>query len=141
LFNETSLHATSRGDLVAFLRSERLGDEACFARSTDGGRTFLPWQRLGFRGHPLHALRLPDDRVLLTYGYRHPPYGIRARILNPECTDASDAPEIILRDDGGTTDLGYPWSVQLDATRVLVTYYFNTPGRVPFIAGTLLVIE
>jgi len=140
-FNETSLHVTPRGDLVAFLRSERLGDEACFARSTDGGRTFQPWQRLGFRGHPLHALRLPDDRVLLTYGYRHPPYGIRARILNPECTDASDAPEIILRDDGGTTDLGYPWSVQLDATRVLVTYYFNTPGRVPFIAGTLLVIE
>jgi sialidase-1 len=140
-FNETSLIETPRGDLVAFLRSEKLEDQACLARSTDGGKTFLPWQRMGFKGHPLHALRLPDDRVFLTYGYRHAPFGIRARILNAECTDFSTAPEIILRDDGTTTDLGYPWAVQLDAHRVLVSYYFKAGGEIQQIAATILVID
>ena len=96
---------------------------------------------MGFQGHPLHALRLPDNRVLLTYGYRHQPYGIRARILNPECTDYRTAPEFVLRDDGGTTDLGYTWSVQLDKKQVLVVYYFNIGNGPRHIAGTILEIE
>lgn len=140
-FNETSIYETPKGDLVAFLRTDGLKDEACLARSTDGGKSFQPWQPMGFRGHPLHALRLPDDRVLLTYGYRHAPQGIRARVLNAECTDYATAPEIILRDDGATFDLGYPWSVQLDAQRVLVTYYFNVAGGIQHIAGTILKIN
>jgi hypothetical protein len=78
---------------------------------------------------------------LLVYGYRHEPYGIRARILNPECTDFATAPEIVLRDDGGTTDIGYPWSVQLDENRVLVVYYYNIENGPRHIAGTILEIE
>lgn len=140
-FNETSLYETPHGDLVAFLRSAKLDDQACIARSTDGGKSFGPWQKMGFQGHPLHALRLPDDRVLLTYGYRHAPLGIRARILNAECTDYATAPEMILRDDGGTSDLGYPWSVQLDVTHVLVVYYFNVGTGIQHIAGTILEID
>lgn len=140
-FNETSIYETPKGDLVAFLRTDELDDHACIARSTDGGKTFQPWQSMGFQGHPLHALRLPDNRVLLVYGYRHAPLGIRARVLNAECTDFATAPEIVLRDDGGTTDLGYPWSVQLDAQHVLVTYYFNKPGGIQHIAGTILALE
>lgn len=141
VFNETSIYETPKGDLVAFLRTGDYKDQACIARSTDGGKSFQPWEGMGFQGHPLHALRLPDNRVLLTYGYRHKPMGIRARILNAECTDYATAPEIILRDDGGNFDLGYPWSVMLDKTHVLVTYYFNQPGRVPYIAGTILIID
>ena len=80
---------------------------------------------MGFQGHPLNALRLPDNRVLLTYGYRHKPHGIRARILNPECKDFDTASEIVLRDDGDNGDIGYTWPVQLDNSRVLVIYYFN----------------
>lgn len=140
-FNETSLYETPRGDLVAFLRSAKLNDAACIARSTDGGKSFEPWKEMGFQGHPLHALRLPDNRVLLTYGYRHAPLGIRARILNAECTDYATAPEIILRDDGGTSDLGYPWSVQLNDREVLVTYYFNVGTGIQHIAGTILELD
>jgi sialidase-1 len=141
VFNETSIYETPKGDLVAFLRTANFGDEACIARSTDGGKSFQKWEKMGFQGHPLHALRLPDNRVLLTYGYRHKPFGIRARILNPECTDFATAPEIVLRDDGGTTDLGYPWAVQLDDTRVLVTYYYNVGNGPQHIAGTILEIN
>lgn len=137
-FNEASVYETPKGDLVAFLRSAGLADQACIARSTDGGKTFGPWQAMGFQGHPLQALRLPDNRVLLAYGYRHKPYGIRARILNAECTDFSTAPEMVLRDDGIGTDIGYPWAVVLDKKRVLITYYFATAEKSQHIAGTII---
>ena len=137
-FNEASVYETPGGDIVAFLRTANMDDQACIARSKDGGRTFEPYQKMGFQGHPLNALQLPDKRVLLTYGYRHPPYGIRARILNPECTDFESAPEIILRDDGGNGDLGYSWPVMMDKRHILVTYYFNRNDGTRHIAGTIL---
>ncbi len=61
-------------------------------------------------------------------------------MLDAECTDFATAPEVVLRDDGGTTDLGYPWSVRLDGDRVLVVYYFNREGGVRHIAGTVVEI-
>lgn len=140
-FNETSVYETPKGDLLAFLRTAGYGDQACIARSTDGGKTFSKWESMGFQGHPLNALRLPDNRVLLTYGYRHRPYGIRARILNAECTDFATAPEIILREDGGSADIGYTWPVMLDKNRVLVVYYFNTDNGTRSIEGTILRIN
>jgi hypothetical protein len=140
-FNETSLYETPKGDLVAFLRTANMS-QPCIARSTDGGKTFQKWELLGFKGHPLNPLRLKDNRVLLTYGYRNQPYGIRAKVLNPECTDFATAPEIILRDDAGTWDLGYTWPVQIDKNRVLVTYYFNdNADGTRYIAGTILEIK
>lgn len=140
-FNETSVYETPKGDLVAFLRTEGLDDQACIVRSTDGGKSFGPWEKMGFQGHPLQALRLPDNRVFLVYGYRHKPYGIRARILNPECTDYETAEEIIIRTDGGSSDIGYPWAVMLDDKQVLVVYYFNIEGGTRHIAGSVLEID
>ena len=139
-FNETSMYETPKGDLIAFLRTANYDDQACIARSTDGGKSFK-WESMGFKGHPTNALRLPDNRVLLTYGYRHQPFGIRARILNAECTDFAASEEFILRDDGGNGDIGYTWPVQLDKNRVLVTYYFNQNDGDRFIAGTIIEIE
>ena len=139
-FNEASIIETPKGNLVGFLRTAKFDDQAVISRSTDGGKTF-EWKSMGFQGHPLNALRLADNRVLLTYGYRHKPYGIRARILNPECTDFATAPEIVLRDDGGTTDIGYTWATQLNNGRVLVIYYFNQENDTRYIAGTILEIE
>ncbi|GAA0877065.1 hypothetical protein GCM10009119_00330 [Algoriphagus jejuensis] len=139
-FNEASIYVTPKGDLVGFLRTAGIDDQAFISRSQDGGKTFN-WESMGFQGHPLNALQLPDGRVLLTYGYRHKPFGIRARILNAECTDFKTAPEFILRDDGGTSDLGYSWPVQLTKDRVLVIYYFNLANGTRHIAGTILEIK
>ena len=140
-FNETSIYETPKGDLIAFLRTANMPEEySCIARSTDGGKSFQ-WKSLGFYGYPLHALKLPDNRILLTYGYRHKPFGIRARILNPECTDFALAPEFVVRDDGGNGDLGYSWSEMLDHNRVLVVYYFNHNNRNRYISGTILEID
>ncbi|MDR1096700.1 MAG: glycoside hydrolase [Tannerella sp.] len=139
-FNETSVYETPKGDLVAFLRTAGMDDQACIARSTDGGKTFK-WESMGFWGHPLNALRLPDSRVLLTYGYRHVPYGIRARILNAECTDYATSEEFVLRDDGGSTDIGYTWPVLLDGNRAMVVYYYNKNDGIRHIAGTIIEIN
>src|SRR5436190_11610425 len=139
-FNETSVYETPKGDLVAFLRTEKFDDHACIARSNDRGKSF-EWQDAGFRGHPHHALQLPDKRVLLVYGYRHKPFGVRARLLNSECTDAASAPEIILRDDGGNGDLGYPWCTMVSETRALVVYYFNREDRTRSISGTFVEVD
>ncbi len=140
-FNEASVIETPGGDIVGFLRTANYGDQAVIARSKDGGKSFA-WQSMGFQGHPANALQLPDGRVLLTYGYRHQPYGIRARILNAECTDWDTAPEFVLRDDGGSTDIGYSWPVQLDDRRVLVVYYFTTENSgLRHIAGTIIEVR
>jgi hypothetical protein len=139
-FNETSLYQTPKGDLVAFIRSENFDDHTVVARSTDNGKTFQPWIDAGFQGHPHYAMRLPDDRVLLVYGYRHAPYGIRARVLDPECS-RFDTREIILRDDGGNGDLGYPWAAMISKERALVVYYFNKEDGIRHIAGSFLALE
>jgi hypothetical protein len=136
-FNETSLYETPAGDLVAFMRTDH-DRHAMVARSRDKGRSFEPWQDTGFRGIPQHLAPLPDGRVLLVYGYRSPPYEIRARVLNPECSDWAEAEEITLRSGAGNRDIGYPWATALDGDRALVVYYFNLADKTRFIAGTIL---
>ncbi len=139
-FNETSLYETPKGDLVAFLRTENFNDHTAIARSTDHGQSFQPWQDAGWQGHPHYALRLPDRRVLLVYGYRHAPFGIRARVLDAECTNFATAEEIVLRDDGGNGDLGYPWATMISKRQALVVYYFNQANGPRYIAGTVVEI-
>jgi hypothetical protein len=140
-FNESSIYETPKGDLVAFMRSENFGDHGGIARSTDHGKSFQKWQDMGFQGHPFYAMQLPDQRVLLVYGYRHPPFGVRARVLNPECTDFATAKEIVLREDGGGSDLGYPWATMISKKEVLVVYYFNIGNSTREIDGTILSLE
>lgn len=140
-FNETSIYETPGGDLVAFIRTANLDDHLVIARSKDRGKSFQAWTDGGFQGHPFHATRLPDNRVLLVYGYRHKPFGIRARVLDPECTNAASAPEIVLRDDGGSVDLGYPWSTMIGRDRALVVYYFNRDDGPRTIEATVLQVE
>jgi sialidase-1 len=137
-FNETSIYETPRGELVAFLRTANANDHLAIARSTDGGKSFQKWQDAGFQGNPFHALRLPDQRVLLVYGYRHPPFGIRARVLDAECTNASTAAELVLRDNGGNSDIGYPWSTMISDRQALIVYYFNQADGPRTIEGTIV---
>jgi hypothetical protein len=63
---ETYVYETSKDDLVVFLRTANMtGGFSCISRSTDGGKLFK-WQSIDFYGYPLHALKLRDNRLLLT---------------------------------------------------------------------------
>lgn len=106
--------------------------------SDDNGETwkFLnkPTDTLG--GNPGHLIRLDDGRLLLTYGYRRPPYGIRAKLSSDDGQTWGE--EIVLRDDGGSWDLGYPRVVQRPDGKVVVAYYFNTDAEAErYIAATI----
>jgi hypothetical protein len=135
---EPSLLGTPSGTLVAFCRTAGLDDRLVTVRSQDGGRTWSPLRVQALRGHPAHPLRLRDGRVLLSYGYRHPPFGIRARLLDPEAESIDDAEELVVRDDGAGTDLGYPWAVELPDGDVLVTYYWCDDQDLRTIVATRL---
>ena len=91
--------------------------------SEDGGATWQFRGRVSDLGAPCHLLLLDDGRVLATYGYRTAPFGIRARLSADE--GRNWGPELILRDDGGSWDLGYAKTVQLDGGDLLSLYYFN----------------
>ena len=104
--------------------------------SHDRGRT---WQarKTGVKGHPPSGLvALGDGRLVLTYGYRHPPYGIRAVISNDEGLTWDTDHVIVLRNDGAGFDLGYPCSMELEDGTILTVYYFTDDESVTHIACT-----
>lgn len=107
-FNETSVHRCPSGKVVAFMRSADAEGWLYTAVSRDEGGTWSPPKREDCWGHPFNAATLPSGNVLLCYGYRREPFGVRARLLSPECEDIGTAPELVLRDDGVQGDLGYP---------------------------------
>lgn len=107
--------------------------------SEDNGQTFChltrPAPDTGRGGNPPVIKRLPDGRIVLVYGARRPPYGIRARISADQGETWSA--EILLRQDGGAPDLGYPRAVVLDDGTLVIVYYFNeTPQGERFIGVT-----
>jgi len=101
--------------------------------STDGGRTWnllkrISYTDLGLRnGNPPSLVRLKDRRLVVTYGFRGVPYGIRAKISSDN--GRSWGPEIILRDDARTWDMGYPRSVVRPDGKVVTIYYYSTAEK------------
>lgn len=139
-FDENTLIATPGGDVVSFI--EPSGDQAgalWVSRSSDSGKTWRFERVKGVRGVPQKAVRLSDGRVLLVYGYRFSPaYGVRARLLDPECRRIAEAEEIVIRDDGAGPDLGYPNAVEIAPGRILVVYYFTNEVSDCHIEGSIL---
>ncbi|MCQ6562359.1 sialidase family protein [Paenibacillus mendelii] len=149
-FHEPNLYETESGKLVLFIRSQKkqpgeghLASPLFTAESTDGGRTWTEPQAWPiYSPSPFHVLRLTNGNVLLNYGYRYKPYGIRAIVLNAECTNIGTAAETVIRDDGLGSDIGYTSAVQLSDGRVLIAYYFyNESDGNRYIAGSLCQVE
>lgn len=110
--------------------------------SVDGGWSWRFVSRVADWGAPTDLIRLRDGRLLAVYGYRVPPFGIRARVSEDDAR--TWGPELVLRDDGGSHDLGYPRVVELADGTAFAAYYFNRAddpvqcdgGGVRHIAGT-----
>ncbi|MHC4648363.1 MAG: sialidase family protein [Planctomycetota bacterium] len=75
-------------------------------------------------GNPADMVRLNDGRVVLVYGYRSQPCGIRAVISRDN--GKTWGKEIHLRDDGRTWDLGYPQMVLRPDGKLVTVYYYTT---------------
>ena len=92
--------------------------------SEDGGQTWGFRSRINDFGAPSSLVCLPDGRLVAIYGYRPMPSGIRAKVSEDE--GKTWGPELIVRDDGGSWDLGYPNAWVTDDGKVGVIYYFNS---------------
>jgi len=92
--------------------------------SDDGGETWDFLSRINDFGAPCNLVILPDGRIVAVYGYRLMPAGIRATVS--EDNGATWGPEIIVRDDGGSWDLGYPNSWYAGDGMIGTLYYFNS---------------
>jgi BNR repeat-like domain len=106
--------------------------------SRDDGRSWTyrsqPAPRTG--SNPPSLLRLRDGRLVLTYGYRLEPYGIRAVISGDD--GRTWGPDIGLREDGGCPDLGYTRTVQRMDGKLVTVYYYNlSSDSERFIAATI----
>ena len=91
--------------------------------SDDGGRSWVFHSRVNDWGAPGDLTRMADGRIACVYGCRMPPYGLRCRISEDE--GATWGRELILRNDGGSCDLGYPRVMECAPGELLTVYYFN----------------
>jgi hypothetical protein len=109
-------------------------------KSTDDGQS---WSLLGEpvpdagEGNPPSLIRLAAGRLCLTYGIRARPFGIFARLSRDGGMSWQD--QIVVRDDGGGRDLGYPRSIQRPDGRIVTIYYFwdEKTGPERYIAASI----
>lgn len=120
-------HAVQAGDgtIVAHVREKKTTSQGRVqytiqSRSRDRGKTWSRAHKVA-DGYPSHLLRLNDGHLLMCYGWRTEPYGVRAKI-SADCGD-SWSEEIVLADDGATWDLGYPSSTQLPNGSIVTVWY------------------
>jgi hypothetical protein len=91
--------------------------------SLDGGRTWRFLSRVNDWGAPGDIVERSDGRLVCVYGYRIPPQGVRYRVS--EDGGRTWGSEVILRDDGGSWDLGYPRVIEHERGKLLTVYYMN----------------
>jgi len=153
-FNEAELLALPNGHVLGMIRvwgSRVTGPlyERGFlwqVVSEDGGMTWSKPRMTPMWGYPPHLLLTRRGEVLCTYGYRRPPYGIRACFSRDLGRTWDAENEVILRWDalpkgpgagrGSIGDLGYPRTVQLRDGTFLTVYYVTLGDFVTHIAAT-----
>lgn len=150
---EPNLFKTASGKLVCFIRTHMVdGGRNVYddgnddmspmhvSYSYDNGNTWTVPEKTKYTSpSPFQAIQLSSGNVLLSYGHRYSPYGIKVVLLDGELENIHTAEEILIRDDGVNHDLGYTSSVQLDNGDILVTYYiFHKNDTRRYIAGTIL---
>ena len=105
------------------------------AASSDGGRTWGWPRKVNVWGYPQQLCGLSDGRLLMAYGYRREPLGIRACLSADQGRTWDMDREIVFRHEGGNVDLGYPYSIELADGSVYTVYYYNDRGGDCYIEG------
>ena len=125
---ETAFLDLDEDNWLAYVRNPQGPSQ--IARSADGGRTWHGWApaldgREGgsrFR-HPGSIARLRNGNVLITYGHRQPPFGVRAIVSRDGGRTFDTDREYVITDSYLHEDCGYPSTVCLaDGTVVTLAY-------------------
>ncbi|MBN1442886.1 MAG: exo-alpha-sialidase, partial [Planctomycetes bacterium] len=119
------LHAveTADGRIVLQIRNHNRNHsgETLQSESSDGGATWSAPRSIAVWGLPSHLLRLKDDRLLMTYGHRRPPFGNQARLSEDHGRTWSEP--LTVSGDGAGGDLGYPSTAQLADGSLITVWY------------------
>jgi len=119
------LHAVEAGDgrILVQIRNHNPSnaDETLQAESTDGGKTWSLPHAIGVWGLPSFLTRLRKGRLLMTYGYRRPPFGNEARFSDDH--GRTWLKPMTISGDGAGGDLGYPSTVELEDGSLLTVWY------------------
>lgn len=120
------------GRLVCLIRTHaRPGrfDNLWFAESGDDGASWSRPVRTRLWGYPADVLQLRDGRVLAVYGYRRPPWGVRA-CLSDDGRTWDPARELTVREGGAAEPgfrqywhVGYPSVAQCADGTVVVAHH------------------
>jgi sialidase-1 len=148
-YNETSLVHLGGSELLAVVRCDLdfVTDESVFISeggvgplmwtiSRDLGLTWEPVRSLGIWGQPGHVMALDSKALLVTYGYRRRPYGVRASLCEFNGDSLIPRKTIILRDDSYGWDCGYPCSTRNSDGTVTSAYYIHHEDRVRHVCVT-----
>ncbi|MBU0477242.1 glycoside hydrolase [bacterium] len=129
-FHEPTLLALPSGKIICMMRTHMKGelDYGYYlfqSESEDRGRTWSVPHKTDMWGHPANMLCLKNGNIFCAYGYRRPPYGIRACLSEDQGKTWNLKDEIVIRSDGKSFDLGYPSCIELPDGRILVVYYYH----------------
>lgn len=126
-YNETGLISLPNGDLLVAMRS---GDQRALlsvSRSVDGGETWIePTPVTHDREHPADLTLLSNGWIILFFGVRHEPFGVGA-LVSKDNGQTWEERRLIVCDDLGDNDLGYPSTVKIGDQ--LVTAYYSAPRK------------
>jgi sialidase-1 len=122
-YHELHMVEVDEGRLVVQIRNHNTNNfyETLQTESSDGGKSWTLPHSIGVWGLPSHLLRLNDNRLLMTYGYRRAPFGNQARVSDDQGRTWSES--LTISDDGVGGDLGYPSTVQLADGSLLSVWY------------------
>jgi len=134
-FEEPTIIQTASGRLLMILRdnaTRRLHQIVSY----DSGASWNAPVMLDIEGYPAHLLALDDGRLLLTYGWRTPEFGVRA-VLSPDegGTWHTTAP-IHIRDGLPSKNLGYPATIKAADGLLFTVYYGEDDEGVTCIMAT-----
>ena len=136
-FTEPSLAESRSGKLIMMSREETTGF-IFQSVSSDQGAYWAAPRKLPFWGFPTHCICMEDGRILIVFGRRRHPYGIRAAVSEDEGETWSE--ELVLRDDLPNGNLGYPSVIEYLRGHFFAAYYGEDLEGVTCIQGTYFTI-
>lgn len=129
-----------KNTIIAFIRTH-IDNEygvTSISYSNDKGKTFSKPIFTDINGYPLNPIILNNGKLLLTYGYRLKPYGIRALVFDniddifdiEKINYKANNEEIIIDSDMKSTDCGYPWCIENDDIISCIYYGYKDKNKI-----------
>jgi len=103
--------------------------------SGDGGKSWSAPEMLPMEGYPPHLLLIAGGRLLMTYGWRQPDFGIRAVVSVDEGDNWDIENTISIRGGLPNKNLGYPTTIKT-SEELFTVYYGEDETSTTVIMGT-----